>query len=213
MQGQEKLISASAGDFHSIVITDKSIYTFWDFYDDIEELITLFEDSYNDGDDEIENNNELEDNNELYEEYEYNEDGTTLFDETIKFIKLYEKMMEIFKSENCNLKDDKGNTMLVHMLSKYYCNGFEGSIIYKEKEYSIKELIKVLIKNDKFEHDSKNFYDIDILSMAKIIKKYQINYEEYDDILSYIEHNKDDIYEDCDELITEIENVVKNKFV
>ena len=192
---------------------DKSIYTFWDFYDDIEELIILFEDSYSD---DIDSNDKFLD--EEYE-YEYTEDDETLYDETIKFVDLYNKMIEIFKSEKCNLKDDKGNTMLTHMLSKYYCDGFNDSIKYKGIEYSIKDLIITLIHNDKLDLNKKNLYNIDILQMAKIIKKSQINYEEHNDICAYIERDKnsnknkeddeEDNEENDDDIIIEISNILK----
>jgi hypothetical protein len=172
--------------------SDKTICTFWDFYSDVEELITLLEDSYIDEDEE--------------DEDEEDEDNTQIYESTIKFINLYEKMIKLFKSDLCNLKDDKGNTMLTHMLSKYYCDGFDGSIKYKGVEYSIGNLIKTLIHNEKFISNTKNSYNIDMLQMAKIIKRYSINYEEHDDIRQSIKHNNIDSTED-DELIKEISDI------
>ena len=180
---------------------DKTIYTFWDFYSDVEELITLFEDSYSD-------EQEDEDDEEDKEFDDDQEDDTTLYDETIKFINLYEKINKLFKSANCNLKDDKGNTMLTHMLSKYYSDDFNGSIKYKGVEYSICNLIKTLIHNDKFILNITNSYGIDMLQMAKILKTSQINYEQYDDIRQSIKHiNINDVEED--ELIKEISDILK----
>ena len=89
------------------------------------------------------------------------------------------------------------------MLSKYYCDGFDGSIKYKGKEYTIYYLIKTLIHNDKFIFNIKNSYNIDMLQMAKILKRYSINYEEHDDIRQHIKHNKIDNVEE-DEFIKEI---------
>ena len=129
----------------------------------------------------------------------------------IKFINLYQKIIDIFKSDNCNLKDDKGNTMLTHMLSKYYCDNFNGSIKYKGIEYSICNLIKTLIHNNNFVSNTKNSYGIDILQMAEIIKRYSINYEEHDDIREYILRNKyiEDSEDIEDDLIKEIGNILK----
>ena len=46
-----------------------------------------------------------------------------------------------------------------------------------------------------------------MLQMAKIIKRYSINYEEHDDIGQHIKHNNIDSTED-DELIKEISDML-----
>ena len=87
---------------------DKSKYTFYDIQDMYNEILDEFMDDY-------------------YEEDLVSEE----------FIEIYDKLMEVLGTENCNLTDDPNNTFLTFLLSKYY-NGYCREINFKDRVYSDK---------------------------------------------------------------------------
>lgn len=162
---------------------DKTKYTFYDIQDMINQILEELMDDYGDEDNEL--------------------------DKT--FIEIYDRLIEILQTEDCNLTDDKNNTLIICLLSKYY-NGYCREIKNKDKVYSIKNMINVIIKNEKFNPNIKNCYGLTILSMAHIIKKHQINYEEHDDyydLILDIDMSSSTAAEDTDEVIKEIEMIYR----
>ena len=107
---------------------DKSKYTFYDFQDMFNNILDEFMDDY-------------------YEEDLVSEE----------FIEVYDRLMKVLESENCNLTDDTNNTFLTFLLSKYY-NGYCREINFKDRVYSIKNMINIIIKNEKFNWNIKNCY-------------------------------------------------------
>ena len=107
---------------------DKSKYTFYDFQDMFNNILEEFMDDY-------------------YEEDQVSEE----------FIEMYDKLMEVLGSENCNVTDDQNNTLLTFLLSKHY-NNYCREINYKDRVYSIKNMINIIIKNKNFNWNIKNCY-------------------------------------------------------
>ena len=103
-------------------------YTFYDFQDMFNNILDEFMDDY-------------------YEEDLVSEE----------FIEVYDRLMKVLESENCNLTDDTNNTFLTFLLSKYY-NGYCREINFKDRVYSIKNMINIIIKNEKFNWNIKNCY-------------------------------------------------------
>jgi hypothetical protein len=114
-------------------------------------------------------------------------------------IELYDKICKVLNSDNCNIVDNMNNTLLTFILSKYY-NGYCREIQYNDMIYSMKNMIDIIINNNNFNWNIVNSYNLNILSMIQIIKKYGTEYEEYHD-MSDLEIEYDDIY-----------NIIKNKF-
>ena len=108
---------------------DKSKYTFYDIQDMYNEILDQFMDDY-------------------YEEDLVSEE----------FIEIYDRLCEVLQSENCNLTDDKNNTLLTFFISKYH-NGYCREINCNGRVYSIKNMINIIIKNEKFNSNIKNFTD------------------------------------------------------
>ena len=107
-------------------------------------------------------------------------------------IELYDKLIFLLNSDNCNLVDDKNNTLLIFLLSKYY-EGYCREIQYNDMIYSIRNVIYIIINNEKFNWNIINSYKLNLLSMIHIIKKYGTEYMEHIDIID-INEDSDDIY-------------------
>ena len=107
-------------------------------------------------------------------------------------IELYNKLIFLLNSDNCNLVDDKNNTLLIFLLSKYY-EGYCREIQYNDMIYSIRNVIYIIINNEKFNWNIINSYKLNLLSMIHIIKKYRNEYMEHIDIID-IDEDSDDIY-------------------
>ena len=142
---------------------DKTNYTFYDIMAICDEILYNFMDDY------------------------YEED--TLDNDTIE---LYDKLIFLLNSDNCNLVDDKNNTLLIFLLSKYY-EGYCREIQYNDMIYSIRNVIYIIINNEKFNWNIINSYKLNLLSMIHIIKKYRNEYMEHIDIID-IDEDSDDIY-------------------
>jgi hypothetical protein len=111
---------------------DKSKYTFYDFQDMFNNILEEFMDDY------------------------YGEDQVSE-----EFIEIYDKLMEVLGSENCNVTDDQNNTLLTFLLSKHY-NNYCREIKCDDRVYSIKNMINIIIKNEKFNWNIKNCYGFTI---------------------------------------------------
>jgi hypothetical protein len=109
---------------------DKSNYTFYDFQEMFDNILEEFMDDY-------------------YEENDGFRRNPNVSEVSEEFIELYDKLMEVLQSENCNVTDDKNSTILTFLLSKY-CNGYCREIKCKDIVYSIKNMINIIVKNEKF---------------------------------------------------------------
>jgi len=105
-------------------------------------------------------------------------------------IELYNELTKILSSEDCNLVDDKNNTILTFLLSKYY-DCYCREIQYNDMVYSIKNLINIIVNNTYYDWKIINSYNLNILSMFHIIKKYRYDYMEHLD--ETIDMNEDTI--------------------
>jgi hypothetical protein len=107
---------------------DKSKYTFYDFQDMFNNILEEFMDDY-------------------YEEDQVSEE----------FTEIYDKLMEVLGSENCNVTDDQNSTLLTFLLSKHY-NNYCREIRCNDTVYSIKNMINIIIKNENFNWNIRNCY-------------------------------------------------------
>jgi hypothetical protein len=108
-------------------------------------------------------------------------------------IELYDKLIFLLNTDNCNLVDDKNNTLLIFLLSKYY-DGYCREIQYNDIVYSIRNVIYIIINNEKFNWNIINSYKLNLLSMIPIIKKYRTEYMEHIDEQLDMDEDSDDIY-------------------
>lgn len=143
---------------------DKTKYTFYDMMAMCDQILDNFMDDY------------------------YEED--TLDNASIE---LYNMLIDLLNSKNCNVVDDKNNTILTYILSKYY-NGYCREIQYNDTVYSMKNLINIIINNVQYDWNIVSSYGLNILSMICIIKKYGTYYEEYLNETNLDIDDNDDIY-------------------
>lgn len=152
--------------------SDKTNYTFYDIMDMFDQILYNFLDDY-------------------YEEDVIDKNS----------IELYDKICKVLSSEDCNMVDNMNNTLLTFILSKYY-NGYCREIQYNDMTYSMKNMINIIINNNKFNWNIINSYNLNILSMIRLIKKYGTDYMEHLDETNLDTYDDDDIY-----------NIIKEKLI
>lgn len=152
--------------------SDKTNYTFYDIMDMFNQILYNFLDDYYD-EDTIDNNS----------------------------IELYDKICKVLSSEDCNMVDNMNNSLLTFILSKYY-NSYCRVIQYNDMTYSMKNMINIIINNNKFNWNIINSYNLNILSMINLIKKYGTDYMDHLNETNLDTYDDDDIY-----------NIIKEKLI